>query len=45
MIINALISVLVYFPILKIIFKQPPGTDADAGTAAPTDQRVAAATR
>jgi len=33
MIVNALISVVVYFPILKIIFRQEPGTggDGDAG--------------
>ncbi|WP_240666331.1 hypothetical protein [Oerskovia turbata] len=31
MIINALISVLVYFPILKIIFRQAPGTDGVPG--------------
>ena len=40
MIINALISVVVYFPILKIIFRQTPGTDGGAG-AGPADVAVA----
>ncbi|GAA1411305.1 hypothetical protein [Oerskovia paurometabola] len=40
MIINALISVVVYFPILKIIFRQMPGTDGGAG-AGPADVAVA----
>lgn len=45
MIINALISVLVYFPILKIIFKQAPGTDGDPGPVPRTGERVAAVAR